>query len=130
MLRRYQSRRPWAVTFLSMSSFRLKAKRPQKKKSLSVPLFFLLPGFEYTKSSAAARSSTVFVSHVVHTTSRNGKSHGNTQCLMCADGRSIYTVVIAAGRASTEAKRRGSPATRRWALVELLDRPSRGARES
>ena len=43
LLRRYWSRRAWALTFLVMSSLRVKAKRPQKRQSFcSFVLFFLL----------------------------------------------------------------------------------------
>ena len=37
-----------AVTINAMSSIRVKAKRPQKKDSLSVPVFFILISFEFT----------------------------------------------------------------------------------
>ena len=37
-----------AVTINAMSSIRLKAKRPQKMDSLSVPVFFILISFEFT----------------------------------------------------------------------------------
>ena len=48
MLRRYRSRRAWALTFLMMFYLRVKAKRPQKRQSFCSFVLFFLTTFELT----------------------------------------------------------------------------------